>query len=280
MKNHKFDFFTTLFHLGPRTITAIIVAIVIAVATLSTASRAFYKSVKESISLQGQLNAKQSAEEFQNHLISSRNSILLTAYTLNEMLENNIPKEEMLRFMTSETTNIQNSVDSNFTGLYGWINGQFLDGSGWAPDEDYIPTERPWYNITIAQKSQIVYIKPYLDVQTKTMMMTLAKILNDGVSIVALDISLDHIQQVIETISQNSNDDYIMIIDHNGEIVAHSDKKIFENSDFADTSELNQLINRKILVEHHHQFDINYNDKNFVIYTEVDMLQFQRMMIL
>ena len=51
-----------------------------------------YKSVKESIFLQGQLNAKQSAEEFNKFMISSTNSILLTAYTLNNMIESNANK--------------------------------------------------------------------------------------------------------------------------------------------------------------------------------------------
>lgn len=268
MKTKKFDFFTTLFHLGPRTVTAIIIAIIIAAMTLSAASQAFYKTVKESISRQGELNAKRTSEEFKNHLISSKNSILLTAYTLNEMLDTNTPTEEMLRFMASETNNIQNSFDEEFTGLYAWINGQFLDGSGWEPDEDYIPTERPWYTITMKQRTPIVYIKPYLDMQTKTMMMTISKILNDNKSVVALDISLNHLQKVMESISQNGNEDYLMILDYNGDVVVHSDKKSFENENFNNPNSLNALIHQEMLKGHRHHFSINYHGKNFIVYKQ------------
>ena len=268
MKNKKVDFFTTLFHLGPRTVTAIIIAILIAAMTLSAASQAFYKIVKDSISRQGELNAKRTSEEFKNHLISSKNSILLTAYTLNEMLDNNTPTEEMLRFMISETNNIQNSVNQEFTGLYAWINGQFLDGSGWVPDEDYIPTERPWYKITMKQKTPLVYIKPYLDMQTKTMMMTISKILNDNESVAALDISLNQLQKVMESLSQDSNEDYLMILDFNGDVVVHSDKNSFEKDTFNGPNSLNALIHQTMLKEHSHNFSVNYNGKKFIIYAE------------
>ena len=106
MRNKEFSFFTTLFHLGFKNFLALVLVIIITAATLSQGCYSFYKSVKESIFLQGQLNAKQSAEEFNKFMISSTNSILLTAYTLNNMIESNASTEEMLGFMINETNNI------------------------------------------------------------------------------------------------------------------------------------------------------------------------------
>lgn len=261
MNNNETGFFSTLLHLEYKTILATVLAIIITTLTLSTGCIAFYRNVKNSISLQGQLNAKQSAEEFKNYMISSTNSIKLAAYTLNEMIENKSSVQDMLKFLTSESNDILNSYDENFTGLYGWICGQYLDGGGWVPDSDYVPTERPWYTVTLAHESQIVYIKPYVDMQTGTMMMTISILLNDKKSVVALDVSLTRLQKIIETVSQNKNENHIMILDYDGDVVVHAGSGIeADNLDF--------IIAQKVLKEQLNQFELKYKGKKYVIYAE------------
>ena len=53
------------------------------------------------------------------------------------------PNAEILDYITAESLSIKKAIDKDYIGLYGWINGEYCDGVGWVPDDDYVPTERP-----------------------------------------------------------------------------------------------------------------------------------------
>ena len=97
---------------------------------------------------------------------------------------------QILDYITAESASIKKAIDKDYTGLYGWINGEYLDGVGWVPPEDFVPTERPWYQETIADPGDVTFITPYLDEHTGTVLTTIATLLSDGVNVVALDVSL------------------------------------------------------------------------------------------
>ena len=100
-----------------------------------------YNSTKESIVLQGEVNAQQSAMSFDRYLMVRKNTVLLAGNVINNMLAEDQPVSEILHYLTTESQSIKDSIDENYTGLYGWIKGQYCDGVGWVPDEDYIPTQ-------------------------------------------------------------------------------------------------------------------------------------------
>ena len=112
-----------------------------------------YNSTKESIILQGEVNAQQSAMSFDRYLLVRKNTVLLAGNVVNNMLGEDRPINEILEYLIDESQSIKDSIDRDYTGLYGWIKGQYCDGDGWVPDEDYIPTERPWYVETMADRS-------------------------------------------------------------------------------------------------------------------------------
>ena len=57
-------------------------------------------------------------------------------------MQSKAPKMHFRHFRN--TLYIIASLDPSTTGIYGWINEEYLDGAGWVPDEDYVATERPW----------------------------------------------------------------------------------------------------------------------------------------
>ncbi|MBQ7475689.1 MAG: hypothetical protein IJS78_07220 [Clostridia bacterium] len=126
----------------------------------------YHRSAKESIELQGRVNAVQSAKEFDNYLIIRKNTVMLAGHVVDEMIRNGQPTDEILEYLSAESLSIKKSIDMDYTGLYGWINGEYCDGVGWVPDEDYVPTERPWYTETIADDSDVTFVRPYLDDHT------------------------------------------------------------------------------------------------------------------
>ena len=185
-RSHFRDVFQNI---GARSLAAALIVFLLTVSATFVGGLRLYRSTKESILLQGEVNAQQSAMSFDRYLLVRKNTVLLAGNVVNNMLEEDQPVSEILHYLTTESQSIKDSIDRDYTGLYGWVKGLYVDGVGWVPDVDYVPTERPWYLETMADDSEITFVSPYLDAQTHTIMMTLATRLEDGVSVLALDIS-------------------------------------------------------------------------------------------
>jgi methyl-accepting chemotaxis protein len=67
--------------------------------------------------------------------------------------------------------NKENSVIEIYVG--GDAYGEFVTGSGWTPDEGYDPRKRIWYLDAKAARDTII-TAPYIDAQTKTLVVTVA----------------------------------------------------------------------------------------------------------
>lgn len=148
------------------------------------------------------------------------------------------------------------------------IKGQYCDGVGWVPDEDYIPTERPWYLKTIVDDSEITFVSPYLDAQTNTIMMTLATRLNDGESVLALDISLEQIQEITEEIASQTPDSFCFVLNKDGLVIAHSDPEELGKNYLEETGSLGSSVVHSLSVDGQHQFELRYGGQKYKVYAE------------
>lgn len=66
----------------------------------------------------------------------------------------------------------------------------------------------PVYTAAMEADGECVIVPPYLDAQTNTIMISVAKRLYDGESVISYDIALNKIQEFTESISLN-NQGYI-----------------------------------------------------------------------
>ena len=124
------------------------------------------------------------------------------------MLKNHKTNREILDYLVGQTTAITSTIFENTSGLYGYINGEFLDGLLWVPGPDFVATERPWYVKAVANNGNVTLIDSYLDAQTGKILMAVAKRLSDGKSVVSMDITLDEIQNITEEAVKNGKSDY------------------------------------------------------------------------
>lgn len=227
-----------------------------------------YNQTRDSIIKSGQSVAIQSKYYLSDYLSTSIDAIKLTAYAIDGMINNHKDNEEILEYLMGQSTAVTSTIFENTTGLYAYVNGEYLDGAGWVPDEGFVPTERPWYTKTISSKEDVTLIDPYLDAQTGQITMTISKKLVDGKSIVAMDIVLDQVQNITENSVKSGNSDYEFILDSNNMVVAHSERKeigkkyeeesgtfwavILDSSKNADTD----------------FFEFDYKDAHYVVYSE------------
>lgn len=124
------------------TITMVFCLLIFMVAYIFTS---FYRSSVRTIDELGISNMKSEAAMIENYLNKSMDVLWVTADTVNYMIDKGASSEEIQQYLTTEAEHETQQIDDNFTGIYGYINGEYLDGIGWVPPEDYVATERLVY---------------------------------------------------------------------------------------------------------------------------------------
>ena len=253
MKN-RFHIRDVFKNIGAKSIIASLLVFLLTVAATCVGGYYLYTSTKESIELQGRVNAVQSAKEFDSYLLVRKNTVMLASHVVDEMI--------------AESLSIKKAIDMDYTGLYGWINGEYCDGVGWVPDEDYVPTERPWYTETIADESEVTFVRPYLDDHTGTVLTTMAEQLSDGVNVIALDVSLSRVQEITEEIAMQTPGSYGIVLDKTGQVIAHSDMSELGKNYLEETGTLGAELASNLYVGDSRLFEIQFGGQEYVAFVE------------
>ncbi len=175
----------------------------------------------------------------ENYIDTAEGILWVTADTVDYMVKEDFPNEDIADYLVKETQNQKFQFDENYTGLYGVIKGEYLDGLEWVPPEDYDPTQRDWYKIAKREGGKLVLVPPYVDAQTGSVVITVVKLLSDGNNTVALDVATNQIQKIVEETDVNGKG-YGFIVDGSGTIIAHRNRDMNGKNlnDFPGGSEL------------------------------------------
>ena len=73
--------------------------------------------------------------KLENYLDTTKNALWVTADTVDHMVRNGGTTEQILRYIVDESEQQKKVINENFTGIYGYINDQYLDGTDWVPEE-------------------------------------------------------------------------------------------------------------------------------------------------
>ncbi len=224
-----------------------------------------YSQTRENIISNGRINAIESAEQIDKRLSASVDTLKLASYTLDNMIRDNRSQEEILDYLTNETIAVRDSLIADSTGIYGYINGEYMDGSGWQPEEGYDPTVRPWYVEAKAGNGKLVIVDPYIDLDTGTVMIAISKTLCDTKSVVGIDLSTVELQKIIEQHVAENRSSAECVINRRGQIIAHSDRDLV-GAQFSVTSPFAAEISRRIQNTEDNYFYINFLKKDYMVY--------------
>ena len=255
-------------YLRGRTILVALVVVAITSGLAAFLGIRFYDTKKEVLLQRGELNAKESAIEYNHYLLTRVNIITLVSYSVDNLLASGAENSEIEQYITDETERIIATLDPTTTGLYGWINEEYLDGMGWVPDEDYVPTERPWYTQTMASDQKITFVDPYLDAQTNTVMMTVSALLNDGKSVIAMDVSMDSIQRIVEHVASAAEGSLAFVLDQQGTVIVHSDANQIGRDYLAEPDSLGGMVADRLLNGRQRQFDISTEAGKYSVHVD------------
>ena len=128
--NDRMNMKETLRHVGVKPIAAAIIVILIAYIAAAFIGNIFYATEKKVLWQQGELNAKESASEYDHILLTRVNIVTLVGCTVDNMLASGTSNEKIEKYLIDQTNNIAATLDPTTTGLYGWVGGAYLDGAG------------------------------------------------------------------------------------------------------------------------------------------------------
>ena len=137
------------------------------------------------------------------NLRESELSFANTVHTVESMLSSGKSQEEILDFLTEITDYFRGEYSPlpDFMKIYGYIHGEFLDGSGWVPPADYSPPQRPWYIGADKNDGGIFFSEPYVDAETGGTVISYSQKLrdDDGAEhgILAIDLNMTRVTDYV-----------------------------------------------------------------------------------
>ena len=111
-------------NMGWWSILSSLLVFLVTVAVTGVVGINFFRTTRDNIELQGRVDAVQAAKELDGYLLVRKNTVILAAHVVDDMIRENRPNSEILDYLSAESLSIKKSIDKDYTGLYGWINGE------------------------------------------------------------------------------------------------------------------------------------------------------------
>ena len=223
--------------------------------------------MKQRIIVNLELTATKSAEQINEYLSTGIDILMLASHTLDDMIRDDRPQKEILDFLVNQSAAIVNITSGKSTGIYAAIGNDFLDGTGFDTGDDFVPSSRPWYIGARANIGRVAVIDPYIDVHTKTTMITLAKTLCDVKSVVALDFSMEHLQALTEELNARSQTEMEIVLDRKYKVIAHSDRSKIGQSYISEKGTFGSTLIEKLRSSNENFFSFRFGDSDYIVYT-------------
>ena len=231
--------------------------------------RQYYSTKRTMIIKDCQLDAINSSVEINELMSACMASIDLAGSTIDSIISSGGTREEILKALVDFSYSTEAVLNVQSEGVYGYIKGEFLDGSGWVPPEGFDSTERPWYKVAMSKPDKVVVVDPYLDVHTNDIMITFAKALSGGNGVVAFDIKPQLVQNKTEDASNTGAGPVVkFIINSSNFVVSHTDTDEIGKEYSTTGYSLNSQIVRKIreINESRGMFSLIYSGNEYFVF--------------
>ena len=224
------------------------------------------------------------ATELENYLTVAVTTLRVTSDSVDLMVQNGSSTQAITQYITDQTTRQAEQFDENFTGIYAYINGEYLDGLGWVPPEGYEPTARDWYKAAVEADGEIVIVSPYLDAQTGSVVITIGREISDTENgehdpwknVVCLDVIVNHIQEVTQAVNV-AGKGYGMVVNSDGFIIAHREQAY--NGKYLENAYSQELLD-SILNVKKGRFTVTLHDEECTVFVAPVMDQWYSLIVI
>ena len=209
-------------------------------------TRVVFRTAFSSVQELGDDKTSAITADLENYLDTAKSVLWVAADTVDHMASNGASSEEIIEYITRESSGTEEQFDESYTGIYGVVNDVYVDGVGWVPPADYDPKARDWYKFIVAHKGEVVIVPPYVDAQTGNVIISVGKALSDNNNALALDLTLNGVQEIVEDIQINGYG-YGYVVNKDGMVIAHHDRR--ENGkNYNDLEEQHDLFQKVVKV--------------------------------
>ena len=149
-----------------------------------------------------------------------RQVLLSASYNVQTLLESGRSLEDVREWLTTYSAEYPQMLTYNESGLYGYIRGEAIFSSDWVPEPGYDPRSRIWYTQAVEAGGEIACSEVYSDARDGVLMISLSMLLDDGESVLAMDIQVGN----IEITWQEGSDIYpgtATVVDQQGHVILH-----------------------------------------------------------
>ena len=249
-------------------LTTIILIFVLLTAMLCFIFTSFYKSSVTGINNLGISKLDSEASMVEDYINRGRGILQVTADTVENMMQTGESRDKIHQYLNVMTEKAKERIDEDFTGVYGYIGGEYIDGSDWVPPNDYEPMKRDWYEAAEAADGETTLVTPYMDAETGEIIFSISKMLYDRKSVISLDVKPNEIQSIIENMSMNDTG-YGFIMDKNGFVISHTDAKE-RGKNYVEESEYSELT-KKVFSGESERFELKINGKDNTVFSKMIM---------
>ena len=204
-------------------IIPLLVILCLMIAMVIYTSRAINRVSVANIQEVGEDRISGVSARLENYLETAKSVLWVTADAVDYMAHNGGTTDQILEYIVEETQRQAQQFDENYTGLYGYIMGEYLDGLRWEPPEGYNPVERDWYQAAIRAGGESTIVSPYVDAQTGAVIISISRQTSNPNDVLSLDVTMNRIQAMIGDL-QIMGKGFGFIVNEDGMIIAHPDE--------------------------------------------------------
>lgn len=171
-----------------------------------------YNNTKQAIAEEQLAGAQESLSLLNNNMTTviepklEQTDFLATYITTTKLTTN----EQMIRTLFDEYLAMNTDVAIAYVGTE---DGKMVRQPYFEYAADYDPRERPWYKQAVLQKGQIIITDPYISTSSGELVVTIAKQLEDGSGVYGMDLSIQTIVDIANSITIG-DDGFITVIDN------------------------------------------------------------------
>ena len=240
-------------------------------------SRVIFRTAFSSAKELGENKTAAVSADLENYLETAKSVLWLAADTVDHMVAKGATNDEIVEYITRESERTEQKFDDSYTGLYGVIRGEYVDGVGWVPPADYDPTKRDWYKTTIDEQGDVIIVSPYVDAQTGNVIISVGRSLTDNNNALALDLTLNEVQEIVENIQINGYG-YGYIVNYDGMVIAHEDREE-KGKNYNDDPEQHDLFQKAVEVETGY-FETDIDGDKCTVFVDIIMDQWYLVVII
>ncbi|MBM7680811.1 methyl-accepting chemotaxis protein [Pullulanibacillus pueri] len=147
-------------------------------------------------------------------------------------------KDEATRTLLNQIQDASPNVEQTYIGTE---TGSFMNApTSFKNPPGYDPRERPWYQEAMKNKGKAIITEPYVSQSSKKMVVTIAQATKDGKGVVAVNLKLDSLTNMMSKIKIGESG-YLILLDQTNKYISHPTEKAGTTPKLAVYKKVNKL---------------------------------------